>query len=202
VLAAITALVVRYRPGGGSTSGATRFQAQDTADGTLIFGTSGSTQFPYLPGDPRERYEYNDLQVVLGSGSGGVVYLPPDMAAKVDGLDATGLQGEEFISSVQSATGLDLVPNLARDMAGLNVEPVPGIDGRGDRRPMFERGEANVDCQTSSACIKSVQPLVDGGLAVPIMTWGALQHVAQKWEPVLRIQTCDIERGLRVSCEC
>lgn len=31
-------VVVRYRPGAGSTSGANWFQEQDTADGTLIFG--------------------------------------------------------------------------------------------------------------------------------------------------------------------
>ena len=37
-------VVVRYRPGAGSTSGANWFQEQTTDDGTLIFGTSGSTQ--------------------------------------------------------------------------------------------------------------------------------------------------------------
>jgi len=35
------------------------------ADGMTIFGSSGSTQFPYLLGDPRVRYEYNDWNVVL-----------------------------------------------------------------------------------------------------------------------------------------
>ena len=49
-------VVVRYRPGAGSTEGANWFQQQTTADGTLVFGTSGSTQFPYLLGDPRVRY--------------------------------------------------------------------------------------------------------------------------------------------------
>jgi tripartite-type tricarboxylate transporter receptor subunit TctC len=167
-------VVVRYRPGAGSTSGANWFQEQSTDDGTLIFGTSGSTQFPYLLGDPRVRYEYNDWQVVLVSGTGGVAYLPPDMAALMDGLDATGLQGQDLIWGAQSATGLDLVPNLAWDMLGLNVQPVFGIEGRGDGRLMFERGEANIDYQTSSAYIRSVQPMVDDGLAVPMMTWGAL----------------------------
>lgn len=167
-------VVVRYRPGAGSTSGANWFQEQDTADGTLIFGTSGSTQFPYLLGDPRVRYEYNDWQVVLVSGTGGVAYLPADTAAMMDGLDATGLQGQEFIWGAQSATGLDLVPNLAWEMLGLDVQPVFGIEGRGDGRLMFERGEANIDYQTSSAYIRSVQPMIDSGMAVPMMTWGAL----------------------------
>ena len=39
---------------------------------------------------------------------------------------------------------------------------------------MFERGEANIDYQTSSAYIANVQPLVDQGLAVPIFSWGSL----------------------------
>ncbi len=167
-------VVVRYRPGAGSVTGANWFQEQDTADGTLIFGTSGSTQFPYLLGDPRVRYEYNDWNVLLVSGTGGVAYLPPDTAKLMNGLDASGLQGQDFIWGVQSATGLDLVPNLAWKMLGLNVESVLGMEGRGDGRLMFERGEANIDYQTSSAYIKSVQPMVDSGMAMPVMAWGAL----------------------------
>lgn len=167
-------VVVRYRPGAGSTSGANWFQEQTTDDGTLIFGTSGSTQFPYLLGDPRVRYEYNDWQIVLASGTGGVAYLPAELAAEMDGLDATPLQDTDFIWGSQGATRLDLVANLAWEMLGMNVEPVFGIEGRGDGRLMFERGEANIDYQTTSAYLRSVQPLVDQGLAAPMMTWGAL----------------------------
>lgn len=167
-------VVVRYRPGAGSTAGANWFQEQEVNDGTLIFGTSGSTQFPYLLGDPRVRYEYNDWQVVLASGTGGVAYLSPEMAETMDGADATGLQGTDFIWGSQGATRLDLVANLAWEMLGMNVEPVFGIEGRGDGRLMFERGEANIDYQTSSAYLRSVQPMVDEGLAVPMMSWGAL----------------------------
>ncbi len=167
-------VVVRYRPGAGSTTGANWFQEQDTDDGTLIFGTSGSTQFPYLLGDPRVRYDYTDWQVVLASGTGGVAYLPPAEATKMDGLDATGLQDTDFIWGSQGATRLDLVANLAWKMLGMTVDPVFGIEGRGDGRLMFERGEANIDYQTSPAYLRSVVPLVDQGLAVPMMTWGAL----------------------------
>ncbi len=169
-------VVVRYRPGAGSTSGANWFQEQTTDDGTLIFGTSGSTQFPYLLGDPRVRYEYNDWRVVLASGTGGVAYLSPEMAGMMDGMDATGLQDTDFIWGSQGATRLDLVANLAWEMLGMNVEPVFGIEGRGDGRLMFERGEANIDYQTSSAYLRSVVPMVEAGLAVPMMTWGALDE--------------------------
>ena len=167
-------VVVKFMPGAGSTKGANFFQNQKYDDGTLIFGSSGSTQFPFLLGDPRVRYNYGDWNVVLASGTGGVAYLPPDLASKMDGMDASGLKGTEFIYGSQGATRLDLVPLLAWKMLGLNVEPVFGIKGRGDGRLMFERGEANIDYQTSSSYLKGVTPLVESGKAVPMMTWGAL----------------------------
>lgn len=166
-------VVVRYRPGAGSTEGANWFQEQTTDDGTLIFGTSGSTQFPYLLGDPRVRYEYKDWQVVLASGTGGVVYLPPDLGERFDG-DFDDLKSEAFLYGSQGATTLDLVPLLAFKMLGLQVDPVFGIKGRGDGRLMFERGEANIDYQTSPAYLKNVVPLVEQKLAVPAFAYGSL----------------------------
>ncbi|MBN9671509.1 tripartite tricarboxylate transporter substrate-binding protein [Roseibium aggregatum] len=168
-------VVVRYRPGAGSTKGANWFQRQTTDDGTVIFGSSGSTQFPYLLNDPRVKYEYNDWQVVLASGVGGVAYLPPDIARKFDG-DANDLKDIEFIWGSQGATRLDLVANLAWKMLGMNVQPVFGVEGRGAGRLMFERGEANIDYQTSPAYLKSVVPMVEAGRAVPMMTWGGLDE--------------------------
>ena len=169
-------VVVKFMPGAGSTKGANWFQDQEYSDsnGTLIFGSSGSTQFPYLLNDPRVKYEYKDWNVVLASGTGGVAYLPPDLAAMMDGMDATALQGTDFIYGSQGATRLDLVPLLAWEMLGLSVDPVFGIKGRGDGRLMFERGEANIDYQTSSAYLSGVMPLVEAGTAVPMMSWGAL----------------------------
>ena len=167
-------VVVRYRPGAGSTAGANWFQEnQGQGDGLLVFGDSGSTKFPYLLGDPRVRYEYKEWKPVLASGTGGVVYLPPDLGARYDG-DMDDLQGEVYLYGSQGATTLDLVPLLAFKMLGLDVDPVFGVEGRGDGRLMFERGEANIDYQTSAAYLANVVPLVEQGLAVPIFSWGSL----------------------------
>ncbi len=166
-------VVVRYRPGGGSTTDANWFAEQTTDDGTLIFGTSGSTQFPYLLGDPRVRYDYNDWTPLLASGTGGVAYLAGELADNWDGT-ADNLQDEFFLYGAQGATSLDLVPLLAFKLLDLDVEPVFGVEGRGDGRLMFERGKANLDYQTSSAYISSVIPMVEQGLAVPLFSWGAL----------------------------
>ena len=167
-------VVVKFMPGAGSTKGANWFQTQKD-DGLTIFGSSGSTQFPYLLGDPRVRYEYKDWNVVLASATGGVAYLPADLGKKFQ-QDPNALKGVKFIYGSQGATSLDLVPLLAWKLLGMTVEPVFGIKGRGDGRLMFERGEANIDYQTSSAYISKVQPLVESGKAVPMMTWGALDE--------------------------
>jgi tripartite-type tricarboxylate transporter receptor subunit TctC len=168
-------VVVKFMPGAGSTKGANWFQEQEHKDGTLLFGSSGSTQFPYLLNDPRVRYEYNDWNPVMATGTGGVAYLNAEDGAKFDG-SANGLKDIDFIFGSQGATGLDLVPLLAWEMLGMSVEPVFGIKGRGDGRLMFERGEATIDYQTSSGYLGGSVDLVAAGTAVPMMTWGALDE--------------------------
>lgn len=168
-------VVVKFMPGAGSTKGANWFQEQKHEDGTLLFGTSGSTQFPYLLGDPRVRYEYSDWVPVMASGTGGVAYLNAKDGAKFDG-SANNLKDINFIYGSQGATRLDLVPLLAWQMLGMKVEPVFGIKGRGDGRLMFERGEATIDYQTSSAYLGAAADLVAAGTAVPMMSWGALDE--------------------------
>ncbi|MGF1446971.1 MAG: Bug family tripartite tricarboxylate transporter substrate binding protein [Pikeienuella sp.] len=167
-------VVVKNMPGAGSTKGANWFANRAGADGLTILGTSGSTQFPFLLGDPRVDYDYADWHVVLATATGGVAYLPPDLAERwaADPMDV--IENVQFIYGSQGATRLDLVPLLAWEMLGMKVEPVFGMKGRGEGRLMFERGEANIDYQTSSGFLSGVRPLVEAGQAVPIMTWGAL----------------------------
>ncbi|MEM9145749.1 MAG: tricarboxylate transporter [Pseudomonadota bacterium] len=167
-------VVVKNMPGAGSTKGANWFASRAENDGLTIFGTSGSTQFPFLLGDPRVRYDYAEWNVVLATATGGVAYLPPDLAARWAADPKDVIDNVQFIYGSQGATRLDLVPLLAWEMLGMKVEPVFGIKGRGEGRLMFERGEANIDYQTSSAFLSKVTPLVEAGQAVPIMTWGAL----------------------------
>lgn len=168
-------VVVKFMPGAGSTKGANWFQEQKHKDGTLLFGSSGSTQFPYLLGDPRVRYEYKDWNPVMASGTGGVAYLNAEDGKAFDG-SANALKGKDFIYGSQGATRLDLVPLLAWQMLGMNVEPVFGIKGRGDGRLMFERGEATIDYQTTSGYLGGSAEMVEQGKAVPMMTWGSLDE--------------------------
>ena len=166
-------VVVKNMPGAGSTKGANFFASRAKSDGLTIFGTSGSTQFPYLLNDSRVRYEYKDWNIVLATPTGGVAYLNPELGVK-SAADIGKLAEIELLYGSQGATSLDLVPLLAFELLGLKVEPVFGMKGRGAGRLAFERGETNIDYQTSSAYLSKVVPLVEQGLAVPVMSWGAL----------------------------
>jgi tripartite-type tricarboxylate transporter receptor subunit TctC len=168
-------VVVKNVQGGGSTTGANQFAATGKPDGLTIFGTSGSTQFPYLLGDPRVKYEYKDWRVIMASPTGGVAYLSTKLG--VTSLKDLGkLKGTQLLYGSQGATSLDLVPLLGFRMLGLDVKHVFGMKGRGDGRLAFERGEATIDYQTSSAYLKNSVPLVKEGKAFPLFSWGALNN--------------------------
>lgn len=171
-------VVVVNEPGGGSTKGTNLFAARAKPDGLMILGTSGSTQFPYLLGDPRVRYDYKDWKVAMAGPTGGVVYTTPALGL-TGPEDIALLKDKELIYASQGATSLDLVPLLGFRLMGFNVQHVFGFKGRGDGRLSFERGEVNIDYQTSSAYIKSVQPLADAGQAVPLFSWGVLNEAGE-----------------------
>ncbi len=164
----------KFMPGAGSTKGANWFAKNAKPDGLTILGTSGSTQFPFLLGDKRVKFDYADWNIVLATATGGVAYLHPGLAKKWNSNPKSVIKDTNFVYASQGATRLDLVPLLAWEMLGMKVQPVFGVKGRAVGRLMFERKEVNIDYQTSSAYLSKVTPLVKAGKAVPIMTWGAL----------------------------
>ncbi len=168
-------IIIRNVPGGGSTTGANQFAQRAKPDGLTLLGTSGSTQFPYLLDDPRVKYDYKDWTALLASPTGGAVYVRPELGIK-DATEIKKILKEPMKYGSQGATSLDLVPLLGFEMLGLNVEPVFGMEGRGAGRLAFERGEAKIDYQTSSAYLKQVVPMVEQGRAVPLFSWGVLDE--------------------------
>ena len=166
-------VVIRNVTGGGSITGANQYAANAKPDGLSLLGTSGSTQFPYLLGDSRVRYDYKNWEVIMAGPTGGVAYVSSKFGVK-SVRDLAKLRGQKLVYGNQGATSLDLVPMLAFQMLGLDVQHVFGMKGRGDGRLAFERGEATLDYQTSSAYIKNSLPMVEAGKAVPLFSWGVL----------------------------
>ncbi len=167
------AVVVKNQPGGGSVSGANLFAATAKPDGMTVLGTSGSTQFPYLLGESHVKFDYKDWIPVLAAPTGGAAYISSKLGVKsLKELDK--LKGVKMHYASQGLTSLDLVPLLGFRLLGLDVQHVTGFPGRGEGRLAFERGEMNIDYQTTSAYLRSSMPMVKSGQAVPLFSWGTL----------------------------
>ena len=171
-------VVVRNVPGGNSIAGANRFAARARPDGLSVLGTSASTQFPYLLEDPRVDYEYRDWRVLLASGAGGVAYVSSELGI-AGAHELSRIMDRQLLYGSQGPTSLDLVPVLGFKLLGLNVRPIFGMSGRGAGRLTFERGEVNIDYQTTTAYLRNVVPLIEQGDAVPLFSWGALNDAGE-----------------------
>ena len=166
-------VIVKNSPGGGSVSGANLFAATAKPDGLTVLVSSGSTQFPYLLGEKRAKYDYSKLKFVLAGPTGGVAYISSKYG--VDGLKSLDkLKGQTLHFASQGVTSLDMVPLLGFRLLGLDVKHVIGFPGRGEGRLGFERGEFTIDYQTTTAYLRSSLPLVQRGEAVPLFAWGLI----------------------------
>lgn len=166
------AVQIAYDSGSGSIRGANQFADRARPNGLSLLITTASTQLAYLLGDPRVRYDYKDWRIIVAMPTGGVVYASPKLGVTPANLEA--LAGKKLVFGNLGATSLDLVPLLAFRLLGLDVQQVFGYKGRADTRVAYERGELNIDYQTTAAYLQTMVPLVKSGAAVPLFTWGAL----------------------------
>lgn len=166
-------IMINNVPGGGSINGANLFAVRARSDGSELLGTSASTQYPAMLGDPRVRYDYSDWKPILATPTGGVVYASPELGKDADSA-LKALLKQPVKLAAQTPTGVELPVLIALDQLGVAVEPVFGMRSRGEGRLAFERGEADIDFQTTSAYLSNVQPLVDSGKAIPLFTLGML----------------------------
>ena len=175
------AVVVKNSPGGGSTSGANLFTQIGKPDGLTLLASSASTQFPYLLGDPRVKYEYKDWRVVLAGPTGGAAYVSSKFGAK-SVRDIDKLKGVELFYASPGPTALELVSLLGFRQLGLNVNHIFGIVGRAEALLGFERGEFTIDSQTTTAYLRRSAELVRNGEAAPLFSWGVIDkagHLAR-----------------------
>lgn len=166
-------VIVRNSPGAGSTSGANLFAQTAKPDGLTLLASSASTQFPYLLGDPRVRYEYRDWRVVLAAPTGGVAYATTRTGARSI-KDIAALRKTQLFYASSGPTALELTSVLAFRLLDLDVKHIFGIIGRAEAMLGFERGEFTLDSQTTSAYLRRSAALVAKGEAAPLFSWGVL----------------------------
>jgi len=163
-------LIIRNVEGAGAIAGSNQFQDRAKPDGTDLIAASASVMLNYAFRDPRGHYKLNEWIPIISSAQGTVIYASPSLGAK-DASEIANLQGKDVVMGANNPTGGDLRVILAMDLLGVNIRPIFGMN-RGDVYPAFQRGEVNLDFSINNAFMEQVQPLVEEGTAVPLMTLG------------------------------
>ena len=157
--------------GGRGIPGMMEFASKAKPDGLMLLVSSATNYFPVLLGDKAAKYDLREWKPLLVNPVGGVMYGSPGAGIKrVEDLGKV----KNLIYGGISAIGLDLIPLITFELLELDARGVLGFKGRGDARIAFERGETNIDYQTTPAYNATVVPLIKEGKAVPLMSFGQL----------------------------
>ena len=159
-------------PGGEGISGTNRFARSARADGTELLVATASTVVPWVLGRSAVKYSFEDLQPVVVNGTGGVIYARTD--AGVSGVkDLVGRAAPLEFGGI-SATGLDITTLVAFDLLEADVTSTFGFEGRGPVNLALQRGEIDLDYQTTSAYGPAVAGIAKEGKATVLMSFGQL----------------------------
>ena len=157
--------------GGRGIPGMMEFALKAKPDGHLTLVSSATNYFPVLLGDKAAKYDFRQWKPALVNPVGGVMYASPASGIKrVEDLAKT----KDLIYGGISAIGLDLIPLITFELLEMDAKGVLGFKGRGEARIAFERGETNIDYQTTPAYNATVVPLIKEGKAIPLMSFGQL----------------------------
>ena len=170
-------VIIRNVPGGESIHGVNQYMARSKADGFNMVATSATQAFHVFLGVKAVQYDFAKLKPLAVNPVGGAVYVAPGTGVKT----AADLPKprEKLVFAGMSPTSLDLVALLAFDVLGLDIKGVLGYEGRGPARLAFERGESNIDQQTTPAYFSTVAPLVKAGKAIPVFSFGQMNNAGE-----------------------
>lgn len=160
------------RDGGESITGTNQFVTDNPDDGSQVLVSSATTTFQWLLGLSQVKYDFTKLKPVMVAGTGGVIYVSEESG--ISSVEDLKDPPNELSYGGISATGLDLSALLAFDLLKVHPKTTFGFEGRGPARLALARGETNIDYQTTAGYLTEVEPMVEDGSAIPLMTFGVL----------------------------
>jgi len=160
-------------PGGESITGTNAYVTAGVRNGDQVLVSSATTYFQSMLDQSTAEFDFAKMEPLVLNGTGAVLWTNPDSG--VHSVDDLINNPRELRYGGMSASGLDLVALLALEALGTNVRGVFGMEGRGPTRLAVQRGEADLDLQTTSSYLSQVQPLVDKEQAVPLFSIGILE---------------------------
>lgn len=166
-------MVIKNMPGGGSVTGANYFDHNAKGDGLTLMTASNSLFFTYVldKSDKRIQFVPEKWTPIIASPVGAVVFSSANSGLKT--IEDLKKPLKEMLVAVASPTGGDTRFLLTLEMLGIKNKPVYGLDG-GKGAMAFERGEIQLNKDTTSAYIRMTKPLVEQGKAFPLFTFGFL----------------------------
>ncbi|MFC5730466.1 MULTISPECIES: tripartite tricarboxylate transporter substrate-binding protein [Nocardioides] len=163
--------------GGEGILGTNHFMTSAKSDGTEVLVSTASTVVPYLLELPAVHYDFTELRPILANGTGAVVYART--GAGVRGVEDLVDRDKPLVFGGIAATSLDLTTLLAFDLLSADVEATFGFEGRGPVNLALQRGEVDIDYQTTSFYGPAVEPLVEDGTAVPLFSLGQVDEAGE-----------------------
>ncbi|WP_246263024.1 hypothetical protein [Arthrobacter mobilis] len=160
--------------GGEGITGSNHFASSARPDGTEVLVSTASTVVPWVLGRSVVNYSFEDLQPFVVNGTGGVIYART--GAGVSGLEDLTDRERPLKFGGISATGLDITTLVAFDLLGADIESTFGFEGRGPVNLALQRGEIDIDYQTTSAYESAVAGLEKDDQAVVLMSFGQLDE--------------------------
>lgn len=163
---------VKNVEGGGSITGSNEFYlGSQNADGLTLLQTGSSTNTALLLGHRAVEYSYSDMTPIVSWPDGLMMYTSPDVG--VETAKELRHPDKPLVWGGVDPTARDMIPLLALRLLDIPVaEYTFGYQGSGETQIAFQRGEINLDTQTTSAYIDDVESLVKEGQAVPVLVFG------------------------------
>lgn len=159
--------------GGGGVQGHNEFALRREADGFNMLFSAGSSQIAYLLNEPGIRFDFQDMQPVLGVPAGAVIYSNPKSG--INSVKDLLNPAEPIRFGSIGVASTDAIVLLAFDVLKLDVNTVFGYEGSGAIRVAFEQNEVNINRDGTIGYLGNVLPLVEMGAAVPLFTFGQVR---------------------------
>jgi hypothetical protein len=162
-------IIVENMPGASSVLASNYYVDRAPRDGTEIFVGTGQLLMRIVLGLEGSTASLADLEPVMALPMGRITF-----GRTVDGINGPKdlldpptnlvLGVPEVISTVDAVLGLELL--------GAEYQAVIGYEGKSEAFLAFERGESNLDSQSTPVYLQQPQIAVEEGRAVPLFAQG------------------------------
>jgi tripartite-type tricarboxylate transporter receptor subunit TctC len=167
-------ILIRNVPGARSIPGANQFQERAKPDGAHVMIVSATTVASFVFDRAKVKFELDKWEPLLLSPQGSVAYASPSLGI-AGAKDLPKLKGQQLVFGGQSANSGELRYIMTLHLLGFKTNHVWGMN-RGPVRLAFERGEFNVNYDSTPGYLGGAMHLVKAGKAVPLYSMGVVNE--------------------------